>query len=49
MNYCPVCNREYKEMSGKQTLHCPVCGTALSHISDEAMARVRRETIQKKE
>jgi len=49
MNYCPVCKREYKEMSGKQTMHCPLCGSSLIRISDDEMNRVRRENIQKKE
>jgi DNA-directed RNA polymerase subunit RPC12/RpoP len=38
VKYCPVCKREYKEMSKNQTLHCPVCGSTLIQISDDAIA-----------
>ncbi|MGB7788150.1 heavy metal-binding domain-containing protein [Methanoregula sp.] len=49
MNYCPVCKREYKEVKGKQTGRCPVCGTDLVQISESEMAVVRRENIRKNE
>ncbi|MEN6396720.1 MAG: hypothetical protein ABFC78_09585 [Methanoregula sp.] len=49
MNYCPICKREYKEMSGNQTLHCPVCGTTLIELSGNEIAHVRSMNRQKNE
>jgi len=48
VNYCPVCKREYKEMSGGETRHCPVCGSRLIQISDEAIMQVRQESARKR-
>ena len=41
MNYCPVCNREYKQRSGYQTGRCPVCGSTLLMIASDELARLR--------
>jgi hypothetical protein len=48
VNYCSVCKREYKEKNGRQTRHCPTCGTTLVQISDDSMDRVRRDKLPKK-
>jgi rRNA maturation endonuclease Nob1 len=43
MNYCPVCKREYRQLNRNQTGLCPVCGSRLRMISDEALEKVRNE------
>jgi len=48
VNYCPVCKREYKDMGGNQTGLCPVCGSTLVQLPDDAMDKVRRENKQGK-
>jgi rRNA maturation endonuclease Nob1 len=49
MNYCPVCKREYKQMSVDQTRRCPICGSTLVQISDVEMDQVRQKNIRKKD
>jgi len=49
MNYCPVCKREYKQMSVHQTRRCPTCGSMLVQISDDTMDQVREKNIRKKD
>jgi Zn finger protein HypA/HybF involved in hydrogenase expression len=49
VNYCPVCKREYTQKSRHQTGLCPVCGSTLVQISNDAMEKVRRKNIRKKE
>ncbi len=43
VNYCPVCKREYKEMSGNQTRRCPVCGSTRVQIPDDTITQMHRE------
>nr|WP_319376054.1 hypothetical protein [uncultured Methanoregula sp.] len=43
MNYCPVCKREYKQLTWNQTGLCPTCGTRLQMISDEDLEQVRKK------
>jgi rRNA maturation endonuclease Nob1 len=49
VNYCPVCKREYKEMHGRKTGHCPVCGSTLVQISDDKMDQMHQKNIRKKD
>lgn len=37
MNYCTVCKRKYRQNTGYQTGRCPVCGSMLVRLSDDAL------------
>ncbi len=43
MNYCPVCKREYKQMSVNKTRRCPTCGSMLVRISDDELDHIRQK------
>jgi hypothetical protein len=47
MNYCPLCKREFKGMSGSRSRHCPVCGSTLVELSADEIAQVRHKNRQK--